>query len=46
MAFDTRGDNLIVADAYMGIWEVNLSNGQKKQLVKPDEELDGIVRVL
>ncbi|CAO1340598.1 unnamed protein product [Diamesa serratosioi] len=43
MAFDTKGDNLIVADAYMGIWEVNLSNGQKKQLVKPDEELDGIV---
>ncbi|CAO1334200.1 unnamed protein product [Diamesa tonsa] len=43
MAFDTKGDNLIVADAYLGIWEVNLSNGQKKQLVKPEEELEGIV---
>lgn len=45
MAFDTKEDNLIVADAYMGIWELNLSNGQKKQLVKPEEELEGIVRV-
>lgn len=45
MAFDTKGDNLIVADAYLGIWQVNLSNGQKTQLVRNDEELEGIVSI-
>ncbi|XP_055322327.1 adipocyte plasma membrane-associated protein Hemomucin [Sitodiplosis mosellana] len=44
LAFDTQGDNLIVADAYYGIWSVNLSNGKKTQLVSPTEELDGKVR--
>lgn len=40
--FDTQGNNLIVADAYYGIWEVNLANGDKKQLVSRDAVLDGI----
>lgn len=37
LAFDTQGDNLIVVDAYYGLWEVNLKNNEKKQLVKPEE---------
>lgn len=36
MAFDTQGDNLIVADTYYGLWEVDLKTNQKKQLVKPE----------
>lgn len=43
MAFDTIGNNLIVADAYYGIWSVDLSNGRKTQLVSPKDELDGKV---
>lgn len=43
LAFDTQGNNLIVADAYYGIWSVNLANGKKSQLVSPTEELDGKV---
>lgn len=43
LAFDTLGNNLIVADAYYGIWLVDLSNGKKSQLVSPNEELDGKV---
>ncbi|XP_001863709.2 adipocyte plasma membrane-associated protein [Culex quinquefasciatus] len=41
LAFDTQGNNLIVADAYYGIWEVNLAHGDKKQLVSRDLVLDG-----
>ncbi|XP_055587395.1 adipocyte plasma membrane-associated protein Hemomucin-like [Uranotaenia lowii] len=41
IAFDTQGDNLIVADAYYGIWSVSLVNGDKIQLVSPDLVLDG-----
>lgn len=44
MSFDTIGNNLIVADAYYGIWSVDLGNGRKTQLVSPSEELDGKVR--
>lgn len=43
MAFDTIGNNLIVADAYYGIWSVDLKTGKKQQLVTPNEELDGEV---
>lgn len=43
MAFDTIGNNLIVADAYYGIWSVDLNSGKKTQLVSPNEELDGKV---
>uniref|UniRef100_U5ET89 Putative secreted mucin n=1 Tax=Corethrella appendiculata TaxID=1370023 RepID=U5ET89_9DIPT len=44
MAFDTQGNNLIVADAYYGIWLVNLSNGKKELLISPDVVLDGKVK--
>lgn len=44
LAFDTQGNNLIVADAYYGIWEVNLANGDKKRLVSRDLVLDGDVK--
>lgn len=44
MAFDTISDNLIVSDAYYGIWSVDLNNGRKTLLVSPTEELDGKVR--
>ncbi|XP_055377097.1 adipocyte plasma membrane-associated protein Hemomucin [Condylostylus longicornis] len=41
LAFDTLGNNLIAADAYYGIWEIDLSNGKKKLLVSPNQEFDG-----
>lgn len=41
LAFDTQGDNLIVADAYYGIWSVDLTNGDKVQLVSRDVVLEG-----
>ncbi|XP_065079214.1 adipocyte plasma membrane-associated protein Hemomucin [Ochlerotatus camptorhynchus] len=41
LAFDTQGNNLIVADAYYGIWLVDLINGDKIQLVSRDVVLDG-----
>ncbi|XP_053945808.1 adipocyte plasma membrane-associated protein Hemomucin [Anastrepha ludens] len=41
LAFDTKGNNLIVSDAYYGIWEVNLNTNQKKLLVSPQQELPG-----
>lgn len=44
MEFDTLGNNLIVADAYYGIWTVDLSTGKKTQLISPTEELDGKVK--
>lgn len=43
MAFDTISDSLIVADAYYGIWSVDLSNGRKTLLISPKEELEGKV---
>lgn len=46
LAMDTKGDNLIVADAYYGIWEVNLKTNDKKQLVRPDQEIGVKVREL
>jgi adipocyte plasma membrane-associated protein len=39
LAFDTQGDNLIVADTYYGLWEVDLKTNQKKQLVKPETNI-------
>lgn len=39
LALDTQGNNLIVADAYYGIWEVDLKTHSKKQLVKPDQDI-------
>ena len=42
MAFDTLSiDNLIVADAYYGIWEFNLTSEKKTNLVSPTDVLPG-----
>lgn len=41
LAFDTKGSNLIVSDAYYGIWLVDLATGNKEQLVSPDTVLEG-----
>ncbi|XP_036323266.1 adipocyte plasma membrane-associated protein [Rhagoletis pomonella] len=41
LAFDTKGNNLIVSDAYYGIWEVNLNTNEKKLLVSPQQEQPG-----
>lgn len=39
MAFDTiTADTLIVADAYYGLWELNVKTGAKKQLLSPQKE--------
>ncbi|XP_070494541.1 adipocyte plasma membrane-associated protein Hemomucin-like isoform X2 [Chironomus tepperi] len=39
MAFDTLNpDQLIVADAYYGIWELNVKTFAQKQIVKPTAE--------
>lgn len=46
LAFDTISDDLIVADAYYGIWSVNPKTGDKKQLVSPNVKLDGDVGIL
>ena len=37
LALDTIGNSLIVVDAYYGLWEVNLKNNEKKQLVTPEQ---------
>lgn len=41
LAFDTVGNNLIVADAYYGLWLVDLLSGKKKLLVSPHQQLEG-----
>lgn len=43
MAFDTISNSLIVADAYYGIWSVDLTSLKKTQLVSADEILEGKV---
>lgn len=43
LAFDTIGDNLIITDAYYGIWIYNLKNQDKKQLVDPKKVIGGVV---
>lgn len=43
LAFDTLGNNLIVSDAYYGIWQIDLNNLKKSLLIAPNEELDGKV---
>lgn len=46
MAFDTLNpDQLIVADAYYGIWELNVKTFEQKQIVKPSTELGKNVSV-
>lgn len=46
LAFDTISDNLLVVDAYYGLWEVNLKDGSKKQLVSPDMPIGINVSIL
>jgi len=41
LAFDTQGNNLIIADAHYGIWQVNLETKVKTMLVSPKEILPG-----
>ncbi|XP_068157571.1 adipocyte plasma membrane-associated protein Hemomucin [Drosophila tropicalis] len=41
LAFDTLGNNLIIADGYYGIWQVDLSTHKKTLLVSPTQELPG-----
>uniref|UniRef100_A0A182M2S7 Strictosidine synthase conserved region domain-containing protein n=1 Tax=Anopheles culicifacies TaxID=139723 RepID=A0A182M2S7_9DIPT len=37
--FDTKGNNLIVADPYLGIWQVHIKTGEKKLLVSKDKAI-------
>lgn len=41
--FDTISNSLIVADAYYGIWSVDLVSLKKTQLIAPDQVLEGKV---
>ncbi|XP_037943920.1 adipocyte plasma membrane-associated protein-like, partial [Teleopsis dalmanni] len=41
LAFDTQGNNLIISDAYYGIWSVDLNTNKRKLLVSPQQELPG-----
>ncbi|XP_017092239.2 adipocyte plasma membrane-associated protein Hemomucin [Drosophila bipectinata] len=41
LALDTKGNNLIVGDAYYGLWEVNLETKKRTQLVSPEDILPG-----
>ncbi|KAH8341905.1 hypothetical protein KR059_004184, partial [Drosophila kikkawai] len=41
LAFDTQGNNLIIADAYYGLWQVDLDMHKKTLLVSPAQELAG-----
>jgi hypothetical protein len=44
MAFDTLKNALIVAHSLHGIYEVDLSNGEQKQLVSNDDIIGSSVR--
>ncbi|KAH8288916.1 hypothetical protein KR054_012046 [Drosophila jambulina] len=41
LAFDLKGNNMIIADAYYGLWQVNLDTNQKTMLVSPEQVLPG-----
>ncbi|XP_055523310.1 adipocyte plasma membrane-associated protein Hemomucin-like [Wyeomyia smithii] len=41
MAFDTQGNNLIVVEAYTGIWQVQIKTGERKQLISLDRVIEG-----
>lgn len=41
MVYDADRNQLIVADTYYGIWEVDVKSGAKKQLIAPDTEIQG-----
>ncbi|KFB42755.1 AGAP001732-PA-like protein [Anopheles sinensis] len=44
--FDTKGNNLIVADPYLGIWQVHIKTGERKLLVSKTDAIieDGTSR--
>lgn len=44
MAFDVLGDNLIVMHSSLGVFEVSLKTGAKKQLVSENEQIGVDVR--
>lgn len=46
MAFDVLGNNLIVIHSSLGVFEVNLENGEKKVLVSDDDVIGEDVRIL
>ncbi|XP_055615694.1 adipocyte plasma membrane-associated protein Hemomucin-like [Toxorhynchites rutilus septentrionalis] len=41
MAFDTQGNNLIVAEPYSGIWQIQIKTGAKMLLVSENTIIDG-----
>ncbi|KAH8251836.1 hypothetical protein KR038_009356 [Drosophila bunnanda] len=41
LAFDPPKNNIIIADAYYGLWEVNLDTNHKTMLVSPEQVLPG-----
>jgi len=41
LALDTQGNNLIVADSYYGIWQVDLGTKEKTNLVSTEQILPG-----
>ncbi|XP_020799859.1 adipocyte plasma membrane-associated protein isoform X1 [Drosophila serrata] len=41
LAFVPQKNNMIIADAYYGLWEVNLDTNQKTMLVSPEQVLPG-----
>uniref|UniRef100_A0A6P4FAH5 Adipocyte plasma membrane-associated protein isoform X2 n=1 Tax=Drosophila rhopaloa TaxID=1041015 RepID=A0A6P4FAH5_DRORH len=41
LALDTQGNNLIIADSYYGIWQVNLDTKEKTMLVSTEQILPG-----
>ncbi|XP_049533587.1 adipocyte plasma membrane-associated protein Hemomucin-like [Anopheles darlingi] len=43
--FDTKGNNLIVVDPYLGIWQVHIKTGEKKLLVPKENAIidDGTI---
>ncbi|XP_037811852.1 adipocyte plasma membrane-associated protein [Lucilia sericata] len=41
LAFDSQANNLLIADAYYGLWQVDLISNKKKLLVSPQQELPG-----
>ncbi|KAH8242920.1 hypothetical protein KR032_003035 [Drosophila birchii] len=41
LAFDLKENNMVIADAYYGLWQVNLDTNRKTMLVSPEQVLPG-----
>lgn len=41
LGFDPLGNNMIIADAFYGLWQVSLDTKKKTLLVSPDQVLPG-----